>query len=187
MGGAQVGLVNVLRTKGLRLSVEGSLALAHSLAHGLRLALQKIAGVDVRSIGEVVLAQGATGDVGAGSSRPYGQEAAGAGIGAGSSRPSRPYGQGSAHTYEVYLYDNAPGGSGACQLLVARDEAGQYVNYIEAMRVIRERVEACDCEVACPKCLMQYGCALDNSLRTLNRGEVLAFLQGGAEAGGHPM
>ena len=82
---------------------------------------------------------------------------------------------------EVYLYDTAPGGSGACQLLVARDEAGRAVHYVEAVRVIRERVEACDCEVACPKCLMQYGCALDNSLRTLSRGEVLEFLKGGAD------
>jgi hypothetical protein len=149
----QVGLVNVLRTKGLRLSIAGSLALTHSLAHGLRLALQKIAGVDVRSIGEIVVGSGA----------------AGAGL-------SRPHGEGAARTSEVYLYDTAPGGSGACQLLLARDEDGRTTNYVEAVRVIRERVESCDCEVACPKCLMQYGCALENSLRTLSRGEVLAFL-----------
>jgi hypothetical protein len=151
----QVGLVNVLRTKGLRLSIAGSLALAHSLGHGLRLALQKIAGVAVRSIGEIVVAPGAVG----------------AGL-------SRPHGEGAARTSEVYLYDTAPGGSGACQLLVARDEDGRYVHYLEAVRVVRERVESCDCEVACPKCLMQYGCALENSLRTLSRVEVLAFVTG---------
>lgn len=37
----QVGLVNVLGTKGLRLITHEGLALTHSLAHGLRVALQK--------------------------------------------------------------------------------------------------------------------------------------------------
>jgi hypothetical protein len=132
----RVGLVNVLRTKGLRLATDQGLSLTHSLVHGLRLALQKIAGVDVRSIGEVVA-----------------EEA-------------------------VYLYDTEPGGSGVCQLLVAQDEEGQYANLSEAMRVIEERVTRCDCEVACPKCLMQYGCAVKNSLKTLSRAQVIDWMAG---------
>jgi len=69
-GLTQVELVDVLRTKGLWLSVAGSLALTHSLGHRLRPTQHTIAGVDARSIGEIVVGPGS---VGIGSSRPHGE------------------------------------------------------------------------------------------------------------------
>lgn len=78
----------------------------------------------------------------------------------------------------VYLYDTEPGGSGVCQLLVAQDKHGRHTNFAEAVRVMGQKVDLCNCEVACPKCLMQYGCTAKNSLRTLSRQQVTSLLTG---------
>ena len=108
-----------LRVRGLPILPDG-----HSLLHGLRAGLEKVAGVLARSIGEHVEDEFA------------------------------------------FLFDDEPGGTGACELLLNSSEA--HINLRTALEVAAG-LSQCACDDGCPLCLFQYGCGKRNASATLSR------------------
>lgn len=124
-------------TKGVRItSPTESDAAIHTLAHGLRLALQRTGGVDIRSLQESFDAD-ATDD-------------------------------------EAFIIESAVGGNGVTNLLFKREDE-TYPELVEALKVMYQNIDGCDCSSGCPECIFQYGCSENNKDRTFEK-ETLTHL-----------
>ncbi|WP_332898914.1 DEAD/DEAH box helicase [Haladaptatus sp. CMSO5] len=67
---------------------------------------------------------------------------------------------------QAYVFESAVGGNGVTELLF-QVEDGVYVELLDALRVMSENIDGCDCATGCPECLYQYGCSERNRDRTL--------------------
>ena len=73
---------------------------------------------------------------------------------------------------EAHIFESTIGGNGVTNLLFNRED-GQFVELIEALQVMGENIEGCDCTTGCPECIYQYGCDEGNDQRTFDKQQVV--------------
>lgn len=66
----------------------------------------------------------------------------------------------------IFIYDNAPGGSGVCEAL--NDMLEEWV------RIVRDRLQNCKCESGCPACILSARCPYSNE--NLDKGEAVQVI-----------
>jgi ATP-dependent helicase YprA (DUF1998 family) len=111
----------------------------HTLTHGFRLALQRIGGVEIRSLQE-----------------------------------SFDYEDGEP---EAYIFESTVGGNGVTDLLY-NVENGIQVELEDALSVMTQNIEECDCSSGCPECIYQYGCDENNKDYTFDKAGLINRLEG---------
>jgi ATP-dependent helicase YprA (DUF1998 family) len=67
---------------------------------------------------------------------------------------------------EAFVFESAVGGNGVTDLLF-QVENDVYVELLDALTVMFQNIDECNCATGCPECLYQYGCSERNRDRTL--------------------
>ncbi len=66
----------------------------------------------------------------------------------------------------MYVYDSVPDGNGVTQVVFSKFE--------KIVQMSKDRLEKCDCEKGCPKCILDPSCGNDNRFLNKESGKLIA-------------